>query len=150
MMDEETREKWVKTWRERSKSGGKLPCWVRDYLAGKDRWELNEFLNDPKVQDFIDGLFACKHVTRITVLGSMVQKGYEPFNKYVGTTRQPDVDIGVEYDIPYVHKHGSYATLEIKEYFERFDWNGSSVIVSRYRIHIETAPRKKHIVLRER
>lgn len=150
----------------------KQPDWINE------KWELDKVLEDPAFQSFIDGLFKCEHVKRITLLGSLVIEGYEPFTRGLEKYGNPlaiDIDVSLEYDdsIPEPIRHPSdlfldryarcTATPEIKDYLERYELGHGDPVVyipsqsapngpcgRKYRIHIEDRPINQHIVLRER
>ena len=148
------------------------PDWINE------KWELDKVLEDPAFQSFIDGLFRYEHVKKITILGSLVIDGFEPFTHGIETVGNPlaiDIDVSLEYDdsIPEPIRHPSNifldryarctATPEVKDYLEGFGLEIGAPVVyvpsrlapngphgKKYRIHIESKPIKQNIVLRER
>jgi len=146
------------------------PEWVND------AWELDDVIADPVFQEFIDGLFECGYVRRITLLGSIVIGGREPFNRYPDKLHFIDIDVGVEYSsipnsevIP-SHSNSGIETRGVAEYLIPYELKKCPNDTARYRpmvyvpspnapdsyygkkyaIHIERAPYEQHVVLRER
>lgn len=147
------------------------PEWIND------AWELDEVIADPVFQEFIDGLFKCKYVTRITLLGSIVIRGRESFKRYPNLPQFIDIDVGVEYDKSIKKKYliprndlSGIATMEVAEYLMPFGLKRykaspkyfrpmvyvpspnapDSYYGQKYAIHIEREPYAQHVVLRER
>jgi len=141
-----------------------------------DAWELDEVIADPVFQEFIDGLFKCKCVTRITLLGSIVIGNREPFNRYPGKPHFIDIDVGVEYgsiptsEVIPSHGHSGVSTREVAKYLMPFGLKRDvsspecfrpmvyvpspnapdSYYGKKYAIHVERKPYAQHVVLRER
>jgi len=141
-----------------------------------DAWELDEVIADPVFQEFIDGLFKCECVTRITLLGSIVIGGREPFNRHPNAPQFIDIDVGVEYgsiptsEVIPCHSNSGIETREVAEYLMPFGLKRDvrsterfrpmvyvpspnapdSYYGKKYAIHVEKAPYASHVVLRER
>ena len=141
-----------------------------------DAWELDEVIADPVFQEFVDGLFECECVTRITLLGSIVIGGREPFNRYPDKLHFIDIDVGVEYgsiptsEVIPCHDNSGISTREVAEYLMPFGLKRDPISPERFRpmvyvpspnapdsyygkkyaIHVERKPYAQHVVLRER
>ena len=146
------------------------PEWIND------AWELDDIIADPVFQEFIDGLFKCKCVKRITLLGSIVIRGREPFNKYPNAPQFIDIDVGIEYgsiprsEVIPSHGHSGIETRKVAEYLIPFGLKmdvrspqrfrpvvyvpspnaPDSYYGKKYAIHLEKKPYAQHVVLRER
>lgn len=66
----------------------------------KGEWKLDEILADPTFQKFVDGLFNCEQIKRISLLGSLVLHGRESFDRFPERPTSCDIDLGMEYKPP--------------------------------------------------